>query len=635
MKNNFTKLYQLRNFIKENSAVKVPFYTLLTVISLIFSQNSSTATSLESKYNVLARRYEIDDIDFVFKGTETFNENTLLDIMSTPKSSTYKQVDLALDIKRIKKFYFDNGFFNSIVDTALDYYDEDEEVDIKIIIVEKERYKIYKIEYKGLDSIAQHLRQGVYEGRLIKPEENYNKAQILNETNRILDILQNNGYLNAMVDTLEGTVISKYASYDPKLKNKITVSLTFIGADKIYYFGNTRIDIRNNIYRIEDDLILRELDYKKGELYNKEKIIGSERNFTKLAIIQSGRIEVDTVIEDRNILNLRVKVLLNFKYELTPNIKAVDIQGQFHLGAGLQYIDKNFFHGGRVFSTELNGLIHSKVVNRIELNATLFQPYFFSNRITATFNLKFGILNDEVNQIYTLSNLARLNYYIAPYTFYQNVFSDLTVDLIRTKHKKDVVTGDDTVKSGTISNQMNSIIGFTFVHDNTNNIFHPWAGFYHSLTVENAGVLPRILSLINQNIDYSQYVKFYIPNKFYFNLAAERPISIFAAKIIIGDIIEYGREENIVPVLRIYKFYSGGSSSLRGWNAKENGILEDPLNGGKFLFEGSVEHRWKLFSLSESFLQNFWLVNFLDYGNVWESGRLFKIKEIALAIGFG
>ena len=78
----------------------------------------------------------------------------------------------------------------------------------------------------------------------------------------------------------------------------------------------------------------------------------------------------------------------------------------------------------------------------------------------------------------------------------------------------------------------------------------------------------------------------------------------------------------------------GGGNSLRGWRAQTGGILEDPTQGGKFLVEGSWEWRRKPFP-QRSFLYPVWGVLFLDYGNVWESGRDFKLNQVALSTGFG
>ncbi len=110
---------------------------------------------------------------------------------------------------------------------------------------------------------------------------------------------------------------------------------------------------------------------------------------------------------------------------------------------------------------------------------------------------------------------------------------------------------------------------------------------------------------------------------------------VFAASFKVGDIIEYGHGDKQLPVQALYRFFSGGTGSLRGWGAKMNGVLVDRLNGGEFLLEGSLELRKKLFPNSSSFTSNIGIAVFLDYGNVWETHRDFRFNQIALAIGFG
>jgi outer membrane translocation and assembly module TamA len=133
---------------------------------------------------------------------------------------------------------------------------------------------------------------------------------------------------------------------------------------------------------------------------------------------------------------------------------------------------------------------------------------------------------------------------------------------------------------------------------------------------------------------FSQYAKIFNNNSFYFDISGGRALTIFGKHIEIGDIIEYGSGENIVPVDRLYKFFSGGGNSLRGWGAQESGILADPRNGGKFLLEGSFEIRRKPFP-QRSFLHPLWIVVFTDYGNVWESAGKFRLNQVAFAAGFG
>lgn len=589
-----------------------------------------------TEHGLLKIDYSIGDISFVFKDNDTFGKNSLLYIMTLPKKTAFSKEDLEFDMLRLKKFYFDNGFFDAVIDTAVVYSAENETADITFFITERTRYTLHKIDYSGIEHVTDEVKQKINSGQQISAGDYYNRVKILTEMGRIVGLLQNNGYPFARLDTSQGIIVSKYLPSTAVFKYYVNVKLSFIGTEHQFRFGKTKIIIAKNIYQLEQPLVERELAYKEGELYSRENVRQSESNFSKISIIQSGRIQIDSVIEDKNLVHMTANIILNNKYELTPNLIGVDIDNQFFVGAGLEYSDRNFFGGGRTFSIAPQGLAHSMSVNRAELNSTFYQPYFFSNKITATYNLRLGYYNiDEFIQVTSLRNLFRLSYFIAPYTFYNNAFTDLTVDLLRTKYKKDDVVEGDTIRAGTLTNQMNSIIGLTVIHNNTNDVFNPSEGFYHSISVEDGGLLPRALSLIIPNIQYSQYVKLYMINKFFFDISKGNATSIFATQIKVGDIIEYGRGPNIVPIAVIYKFISGGSNSLRGWNAKENGILDNTENGGNFLFEGSFELRRKFFDGYESFLRNIWAVFFLDYGNVWEKDKFFRLGELALDIGFG
>jgi outer membrane protein assembly factor BamA len=141
------------------------------------------------------------------------------------------------------------------------------------------------------------------------------------------------------------------------------------------------------------------------------------------------------------------------------------------------------------------------------------------------------------------------------------------------------------------------------------------------------------MNLLNRNIDFSQYVKFYTINKFYFDISG-RTTSIFAFYNEIGDIIEYGKGDYVAPVVRCTSSQAAEAAVF----GMERERRRDTHNTGRrreILFEGAFEYRWHTFSRSQNFLKNIWTAYFFDYGNVWETHKLFKLSEIALAIGLG
>lgn len=594
------------------------------------------------------KKIETGDIKFSFKKTETFGDAALLDIMLLPREKYFNRVNLEEDLGRLNKFYFDNGFFDVAIDTSTIYDKEDEQVNIKFTIIENVQYTVKEFRLQGLDKVSDGIRNAIYSNQLVEPGKPYNRNKINLEKDRIISILQDNGYYFAQIDTVRskidssrrGIIIGKFSEEmqkKPEFRDKVLIRMRFIGTQDVYRFGNTKVEIENNKYKIDKSVIEREIAFNKGDIFNRSKMVESERNFTKLAIIQLGRVLVDSVIAAERLINTSVKISLNNKYELTPGLTSSYQSNRLYLGGNVEYKDKDFFQGGRVFSITAEGLYNSPDVNIMSFELSLYQPFLFNNNITATLTPKLALVNlNEDLQYIVSSNLLRLTYYIADYTFYNNAFSDLTFDYITAKAKRTFFDTEDSVlvQEGTQVFLVNSIMGLTLVHNNTNNLFNPSKGFYHTLSVESAGALPRLLSLFNKGLQYSQYFKLGSVNSFYFDISGERAASIVATHFEIGDIIEYGSGENIQPVDPLYKYYMGGGNSLRGWGGQKGGILDDPSQGGKFLLEGSIEWRRKPFP-QRSFLYPVWGVLFLDFGNVWETGRLFKLNQIALSAGFG
>ncbi|MEO8514089.1 MAG: BamA/TamA family outer membrane protein, partial [Ignavibacteria bacterium] len=542
---------------------------------------------------------EVDEIDFKHKGKQTFDDSQLKDAIAISKSKVYNKTIVAGDIQKLKKFYFDNGFFDVSVDTSVSINIEDEEASITFIITENSRYIIDSVIINGIEKIPQETLTKIKKINTLKHGDNYSKVFVLQYANEVLDSLQNNGNMNARMRDDSGTVIKRF-----KEKKTVTVEFTLEGTDTIYYFGSTTIDIKDNVYGLDKELPREEIVYKESEIYSKAKKLDSERNISRIPIISSAKINPTEINGDR--VNFHADIILNKKNEVTPYIKGANFENRFYLGAGVRYLNKFFFSGNRTLLLELEEDFNSTDINRTEFSATVTQPHFIKRNITLTNKLSIGFNNVENYKNYFAANATTLNYFIAPYTFYNNAYLDLTEELIWVKY--------DTIATGR-QTQFNSFLSFTLEHDNTNNLLAPSHGFYHSILIGNSGLLPRVITgLVGKNVFYSEFFKAYTLNKFYFSLS-KGDNTVFATNVKIGDIVEYGKGDNVIPVQPVYKFFSGGSSSLRGWNAKENGMLVNKINGGTFLFEGSFELRKKLFPSAEGFMKNLGAAFFVDYGN--------------------
>lgn len=562
---------------------------------------------------------DVDEVTFEHKGKSTFEDSELEDAIALSKMDLFDERVLSSDILKLRKFYFDNGFFDVKVDSSLQFNQEDNEVIVSFIIDEGVRYRIDTIIVNDISGVNAESVKELRKLKTLKAGDNYNKVLILQFINEIVDALQNTGYMKARIQLDSGTVIVK------KPGSKVSVVLNIEGADSIYYFGKTRSSIKDNVYGIRDEDILDRILYKEGELYSKAKRLDSERNISKIAIIQSVRIQPDST-DTGTKPDFTANVMLNNKHEITPFVKGSSFQNRFYIGVGAKYSNKYLWGGNRTLILEAEELFNSISINRTELSAVITQPEFLSPKVTLINKLTGGLSNEESFKNYFATNTTTLQYFIAPHTLYNNAYLDLTEEVVWFKYDT------NGVKTFTL---LNSFLGVTLEHNSTDNLLSPTGGFYHSILAGSAGLVPGlVIKLFGNNVFYSQYVKLYTLNKYYLKLDRKANI-VFATNVKIGDIIEYGGGEQLVPVQPIYRFFSGGSSSVRGWNARKNGMVENTEFGGNFLLEGSFEIRRKLFPSSEGFTKNLGAAVFFDYGNIWENHKNFKASEIALAIGFG
>ena len=311
------------------------------------------------------------------------------------------------DIQKLKKYYFDNGFFDVSVDTSISINIEDEEASVTFIITENNRYKIDSVLIKGIDNVPKETLAKIKKIKTLKRGDNYSKVFVLQHANEVLDSLQNNGNMNARLKVDSGTVIKRF-----KEKSSVIVELDLEGTDTIYYFGSTTIDIKDNVYGLNKELPAEEIIYKEGEIYSKAKKLDSERNISKIPIISSAKINPGAITGNR--VDFTVDIILNKKNELTPYIKGANFENRFYLGAGVRYLNKFFLSGNRTLLLELEEDFNSTDINRTELSATVTQPHFIKRNITLTNKLSIGFNNVENYKNYFAANATTLNYFIAP-----------------------------------------------------------------------------------------------------------------------------------------------------------------------------------------------------------------------------
>ncbi|HEY5123585.1 MAG TPA: BamA/TamA family outer membrane protein [Ignavibacteria bacterium] len=616
------------------------YQKVLTFLIFLFICISEISFSQENEFGIKLKNFEI-----TFSGTASFNKSQIEILIKTGTTDYLDLTELSDDILRIKKFYFDKGYFDTEVDTSLSINYKSKSASVIINIKECKPYRINKVNIYGLDHISDNISKLLFSPNqtFIKTGEIYSRDGVSLEIFRLISILNNNGYANAYFEPPE---IIKIISTNPGSGNSVNVNIN-IKPGIQFKINKISLFINNNSHNISTFDFYRALDIHENEFYSKEKIIFSENKLNRISIVDYARIQIGGLDTNQNKMDLSININLKDKYEIKPQIFGYDIGNRFYGGIGLSFSDWYFFGGGRSQTTGAKVLYHSLDVHAYELNFQLYQPYIFNNyNIRGNWELKTSFFSEEIFKISTIKNTFQVFYELPNYTYINNLGLNWKIsnERFNLKSAYSVITNDTTVTIpvNILINVFSSVLGFSILHNNSNDILFPTSGDIQTIGIEESGALGNLLKKLF-NISTFGYIKLTSLNKIYINLSGSPSKAVLAGKFLIGSIFEYGDNRlkigdqivdvNIVPLEA--KYIAGGSTSVRGWEAKKLGTFSGKENGGNFILEGSIEHRTRPFIESKGFFRDVGFVTFFDFGNLWAAPKYFRIGDIALAIGAG
>ncbi len=158
-----------------------------------------------------------------------------------------------------------------------------------------------------------------------------------------------------------------------------------------------------------------------------------------------------------------------------------------------------------------------------------------------------------------------------------------------------------------------SSITLTSIYDNSRPAFNPDHGNFLALSSKWSGVgFGSQYHFVRTTVDWRHYEGL-------FGL-------VVATRIKIGGIQSFD-DDRFVPVED--RYFSGGSSSLRGWARGEIGPQQAGTPaGGRSLIESSIELRYPIWGILSGAI-------FTDAGNVWTGSYLYKLNDLRYSAGAG
>ena len=490
--------------------------------------------------------------------------------------------DFAPAKEAMEVFYRDNGFMESVINPPQVMINKERQyVDMLLKIEEGPRSLVNSVKFKGNKVFpAKELTKGIklIKGSIFRP------SLLTDDQNHLLNLCRSKGYQEVEI-AIE--VLSHPNSANVILRYNIKEGVQHT-IKEIEILGNQRAP---------DYVILRELEFKKGDVLNLASLSLSQKKLYDTEIFEGVNIYCKPIPENRGQQRVIVEV---------------QEKANFALGYGLRYSSEVKLEGFgelslyNIFGRARNGLIYYRQNNlEKDFRLSLREPYLLGMRLNSIYSfyynqkLKGSFITKETG--FSLRQEREL-----PYSF--------SLSYLYSFHK---IHTYELEPSGPfifdISLFLSKLSAF-MVRDTRDNKMDPRRGSFFSLSFtyspEFLGSDLTFISLFNQV-------------SFYKLLGSE---VVWASNYRVG--LADAFDQVLIPSER---FYAGGGNSIRGFERDTVGPIDPYLQraeGGKALFIMNQELRFPIHK---------WLrgVAFYDMGNVYSNISDFNPFDARHSIGFG
>lgn len=542
-----------------------------------------------------------------FKGSRHYTDSRLTDETSIQSSSWFKEKILGKepvnytrklyndDLKRLQIFYQKEGYLNVRFGEPNITLTKKDKVKIIIPVTEGEPVRVSDVSFL-IDSV--HTLEDVtsYNEKkqiLFKTETASTKIfrdqAVINDKELIAGIFHNQGFPYTMVEH----------QLDVDTATNTTKINWSVERGPLSYFGETSV---NGNSRVPTKSILRQVAYKEGDVWSKEKIDQSQKQ-----IYNQGNYRVAslrTVIGTELLDTLPIQIQINEAPRWTTRFGVgYGKEDKFRIFTDIQYLSFITNTGRLNFYAKHSGLEPYNIYLKFSQPSFLFP-----------FNT-LSIYPYVLRQNEPGYKLDKKGYSL---TFLQNFSEELntSIGFIYEDVEVDTTNFDEIDESDEIESiykKKGLVIGG--IYNNSKPVFDPLTGYTISLNTKTNDI---ILS------DEIPFFRFLVEFKTYFGI---KKGAIMALKAKIGGISRTD-DETFIPFEE--RFYAGGSHSVRGWARSELGPKDEngkPI-GGNSLFESSAELRIDM-------AKKLKLSLFVDAGNVWEDSFSYKFNDLRYSAGAG
>jgi outer membrane protein insertion porin family len=575
----------------------------ITLVAVLFQIVFSSPLEENQKVGII-KKIEIE-------GNKYFSQKKIQEWMSLKKSGFWSKKKFSpakaeIDQYAIDSLYHTNGFLEAKTKISSVPWEKDE-VLIKVLISEGVQTKIKSIKKEGggLPSLARKENSVLDKVKIGGP---LNFSQLEELKFEINTIYANAGY--------------PYAQIQPKVtidENRTGADVFFeIKAGEIVNFGEVEFA---GLGKTKTKVVKRELSFKPGDIYSREKILESEQRVYSTGLFSYLSLKIKDPEGKPKSPDFVLKVAerkpayLGFKGGL-----AQTQQQDLTLDFSGEWGNRNLWGSSRKLSFSafsnfnLVKLTHWKNIKN-QFKLTFVEPWFLGTRTLSNLDLFWEPGVKSAVQIYRIETYGgNLNF--------SREFKRYIKLWVTASYQKVNIYGIPTAEKEIYKKEqginVRRLISFSGEKDTRENIFIPLRGSYTQFFIQTVGGFLK---------GDNHFVKTTFSWARYNNLGKPEKINVLATRIKLGYAEQIFKDQ-IVPTFD--RFYLGGASTIRGYTENSLGP-KDQLGkdaGGKIMAIINLEYRRELF-------WKFGYTVFVDCGNLWSEVKDMHFTDFRLTSGLG
>ncbi len=551
-----------------------------------------------------------------------FSRGELIDVIRSEEGMLFEPRLIKLDQILLSNYYRKQGFLRVRVLDSLKFSARREKVTLIYTIQSGPRFYLQDITFRGNRDIdSTRLREEVIGDVSFHTPIDESVVGLVKQ--RLEDLYYNSGkpFVEINLDYRFEQDTLVYADFTIRENQTVTIKdIRYIGLQLVQKF-----------------IIRRELEIKKGEVYNRGKLDQSQQNIYGTGLFQFVRLELEPDRENPGQATLIVRVKEKEARWIGVYMGVAHEQQEFY-GSKAEFTfeggHRNLFGTGRSASLHITpSLMYESSRNKIinaenEITFKFVEPWIGYTRTPGIFQISY--------HQFRLPNSADFDLLRASFEVHHKFEKYEANATLSAKQLNQLDNGQiDLTKVTDFDEGQSRVYGISLYgkRDTRNNLFNPDHGALNDLSlsfsqsvgqIDMQTVTNQYITLISSWQRYQPWRPTILGHKFEW---------VLASRLKGGVIYELGGSKNI-PISE--RFYAGGATSVRGYGEQllgpaaavnEQGQITS-ASGGKMLFLANIEARIPLF----------WLLVgevFIDAGNVWREISDFRPLDIRLSTGVG